>query len=73
MTSREASIEAWDRKYQGAHPRWRGPAALGFQLPDEARVLELGCGDGKTLRGLVGARREVIGLDFSRRGLTSLR
>jgi ubiquinone/menaquinone biosynthesis C-methylase UbiE len=73
MTPREARIEAWDRKYQGAHPRWRGPPEPGIHPPEGARVLELGCGDGKTLRGLVGARREVIGLDFSRAGLTSLR
>ena len=73
MTSRGARIEAWDRKYQGVHPRWRGPPEPGIQLPEGARALELGCGDGKTLRGLVGAGREVIGVDFSRKGLISLR
>jgi ubiquinone/menaquinone biosynthesis C-methylase UbiE len=73
MTSREARIEAWDRKYRGAHPRWRGPPEPGILLPERARVLELGCGDGKTLRGLVGGSRDVVGLDFSWEGLTSLR
>jgi ubiquinone/menaquinone biosynthesis C-methylase UbiE len=73
MRSRAASIRAWDRKYQGAHPRWRGPSTHALMVPEGTRVLELGCGDGKTLRGLVGEGHETIALDFSRQALLSLR
>ncbi len=66
-----AGSEAWDKKYQTGHPRWRGPPAQELDIPDGGRVLELGCGDGKTLRGLVGRNREVVALDFSNVALLS--
>jgi ubiquinone/menaquinone biosynthesis C-methylase UbiE len=72
MGSIRAKIMAWDRKYEGEHPRWRGPAVHELNLPDGGRVLELGCGDGKTLRGLVGKGHEVVALDFSRQAILSM-
>jgi ubiquinone/menaquinone biosynthesis C-methylase UbiE len=72
MGSRDAKMETWDRKYQGDHPRWRGPSVHEFNLPKGERVLELGCGDGKTLRGLLAKDQEVVALDFSRQALLSL-
>jgi MPBQ/MSBQ methyltransferase len=72
MRSRESKLAAWDRKYDGAHPRWRGPSDVHIDIHDGETVLEIGCGDGKTLLGLVRGDHQTIGLDFSRKALLSL-
>jgi ubiquinone/menaquinone biosynthesis C-methylase UbiE len=48
---------------------WKGPPASTLDLPAGEAVLELGCGNGKTLAAL--ARREgtVVGLDLARNAL----
>ncbi len=49
-------------------PLWRGPSvSFSFQgfLPTGAKVLELGCGDGKTLSKLVTSGFNVTGIDVS--------
>jgi SAM-dependent methyltransferase len=55
--------EIWEREYASPDPLWRGPAPN--TVPGEGRVLELGCGNGKTLSSLVRHSGEVIGLDHS--------
>ncbi|MDD1757044.1 MAG: class I SAM-dependent methyltransferase [Methanomassiliicoccales archaeon] len=72
MRPRDSKLAAWDRKYQGEHPRWRGPSDLSIDILEGETVLELGCGDGKTLRALVRGDHRTIGLDFSRKALLSL-
>jgi len=72
MLSRSSRLAAWDRKYGGDHPRWRGPSDLDIEIQEGETVLELGCGDGKTLQGLQGSGHRTIGLDFSRRALLSI-
>ncbi|MCU0632239.1 MAG: class I SAM-dependent methyltransferase [Methanolinea sp.] len=68
--------EAWNADYARRGRRWaRDSSGLPAFLPHE-RVLEAGCGDGKTLRALTGSRKslikgvsespEIVALDFSR-------
>ncbi len=70
--ARSRQKAAWDEAYQQSHPRWRGPSDLQLSAL-HGRVLELGCGDGKTAIGLVEKNLDVIGLDQSRTALSILR
>ena len=73
---RDAVRQAWDAVSEAyaANRRADGPDAdfideLVADLPAEATVLDVGCGDGKrTLSNLVG-EANAVGLDFSRAGL----
>lgn len=51
---------------------WRGAPAIDVPVAS-GRVLELGCGNGKTARALVATAQMVVGVDFSRPGLTACR
>lgn len=64
---------AWDRKYSCEHPLWRGPAEPPVGAGPGVRCLELGCGDGKTLRALLATGAEVVALDMSGPALRSCR
>lgn len=60
------SREAWERDYRHRGALWGGAVHdLPPQVPG-ARVLELGCGNGKTLSGLTGEGATVVGLDIAR-------
>lgn len=66
----------WDREYAMRGRLWRGvtPADfLGGRLPAGARILELGCGDGKFLAGLQAAGYRPVGLDFAPHALALAR
>lgn len=56
---------SWDRDYQDRGRHWSGAADIPTGLPQGARVLELGCGDGKTFSALAGRGFDVTGIDFS--------
>ncbi|MBI0584008.1 MAG: class I SAM-dependent methyltransferase [Methanomassiliicoccus sp.] len=58
----------WEREYSKPDPVWKGPPA-DLPLLEGGRVLELGCGGGKTAAGLVKVAGEVVGIDHSRKGL----
>ncbi|MBP1928443.1 SAM-dependent methyltransferase [Methanolinea mesophila] len=47
--------DAWDTGYRTRGRVWGGSPGLVPELPAEGRILELGCGDGKTLSFLVAA------------------
>ena len=64
--------EAWERAYRQGHPLWRGPSDLRLNNII-GRILELGCGDGKTAIGMVKSGLIVVGLDLSRTALTTLK
>ncbi|NLI73576.1 MAG: class I SAM-dependent methyltransferase [Euryarchaeota archaeon] len=55
-------IEAWEEQYASPGPLWRGPSPA-FTVEGD-RVLELGCGNGKTLSS-IGCDFDVVGLDYS--------
>lgn len=56
---------AWDLEYSKPDPVWKGPPQEGADLPAGLRVLEVGCGNGKTLAALARAGNSVVGVDFS--------
>jgi SAM-dependent methyltransferase len=56
----------WDKDYQQRGPLWGGSASSLPSVPDRARILELGCGNGKTILPLVQGGFRVNALDFSR-------
>jgi ubiquinone/menaquinone biosynthesis C-methylase UbiE len=62
-------MDTWDREYRGKGVIWRGVPDLEFDLDRDDRVLEVGCGNGKTLAVLAQRGVDVVGFDFSRGGL----
>jgi ubiquinone/menaquinone biosynthesis C-methylase UbiE len=64
--------EVWERAYRQGHPLWRGPSDLHLNNL-KGRVLELGCGDGKTAIAMVETGLNVVGLDLSMTALTTLK
>jgi ubiquinone/menaquinone biosynthesis C-methylase UbiE len=59
------SQNSWDNDYQHRGRLWGGGASLLPGLPCSLRILELGCGDGKTTASLVQAGCSVTAIDFS--------
>lgn len=58
----------WDREYAKRGVLWRGVEEASWLRPwisPPARVVDLGCGDGKFLAGLRAAGYDPVGLDFS--------
>lgn len=56
---------SWDEQYRKKGEMWRGSAQLPFILTPGEKVLELGCGNGKTAAALLEKDVHVIGLDQS--------
>lgn len=63
----QRAANAWDRFYRHHESPWRGERAVAEMLPllGDGRVLELGCGNGKTLKPLLAHGVPVVGLDIS--------
>ena len=57
----------WDRFYRRHTAPWRGERAVAELIPwlGDGPVLELGCGNGKTLKPLRAAGVDAVGLDVS--------
>ena len=58
-------MTGWDTDYTVRGNRWGGAASELPALPAGARVLECGCGNGKTLAAMRSRGWEVIGIDTS--------
>lgn len=56
----------WDGIYQRRGNLWGGVLPPLAEILPGSRVLELGCGNGKILTGLLDRGCEVVGIDFSR-------
>lgn len=56
---------AWNRFYSDHRRPWRGIPVYDFPFPEGSRVLEVGCGGGKTAKALIDSSYSVTGVDFS--------
>ena len=67
------SRTAWDKDYRSRGQLWGGvPASMPLSLldmPAGSRVLEIGCGSGKTVSALMGRSCEIIAFDFSKKAV----
>ncbi|MHB8164903.1 MAG: class I SAM-dependent methyltransferase [Methanoregula sp.] len=57
--------EAWDKDYQQRGALWSGTVHHLPVFPPGSRVLELGCGNGKTLSCMIQRHWDVTAIDFS--------
>jgi len=62
---KEMQNTKWDKEYRQRGSIWRKESELGFIVPSRARVLELGCGNGKTLRALLKEDCLLTAIDIS--------
>lgn len=60
--------DVWEAQYAQKGDVWRGRSDFPFDLP-KGRVLELGCGNGKTASALISKGVELVCLDISRNAL----
>lgn len=56
---------AWEKEYLSKGAVWGGAVHHLPALPQGSRVLELGCGNGKTLSAMIGRNWNVTAIDFS--------
>ncbi|HDQ07855.1 MAG TPA: class I SAM-dependent methyltransferase [Methanoculleus sp.] len=61
--------DAWDEDYRQRGRLWIGGVTGIFPLPPAGRVLELGCGNAKTIAAIRGDPRRITGIDISRHAL----
>ncbi|MDH7508056.1 MAG: class I SAM-dependent methyltransferase [Methanomassiliicoccales archaeon] len=59
----------WDEFYRKTKRAWKGLTELPVRLRGNERILELGCGDGKTLSALEYSGNCLVGVDFSSEAL----
>jgi len=64
----DSHSKAWDRDYCSRGRLWGGGVRNVPHLPEGTAVLELGCGDGKTLSGMPGGWK-IAALDISSQAL----
>ena len=64
----DSHLKAWDKDYASRGRLWGGGVKDLPALPEGSFLLELGCGDGKTLSALSGGW-SVVGLDISPQAL----
>ncbi|MGN1045153.1 MAG: class I SAM-dependent methyltransferase [Candidatus Methanomethylophilaceae archaeon] len=70
----DGQAERWDELYRGQGRQWRGVTDIsGLGLEPGSRVLEVGCGNGKTLAALKEAGFSAVGVDFSQEAVGACR
>ena len=67
--NREGEAGTWENEYAKKGHIWGGAVHHLPEIPRGERVLELGCGNGKTSRALVERGCDVVGIDLSRSAL----
>ncbi len=64
--------ECWDGLYRSQGRQWRGVSRLpDLPIPEEGRVLDLGCGNGKTSAALMERGYRVTVADFSKEAVSA--
>ena len=67
-------VDSWDEFYRTNRRAWRGVTDISdMGIEPGSDVLEVGCGNGKTLAALKGIGCNVIGVDFSEEAVISCR
>lgn len=61
--------DSWDLFYSRRGRSWGGVTRDIPELPCGSRVLELGCGSGKTIRGMIGRGWHIVAIDVSQRAV----
>jgi ubiquinone/menaquinone biosynthesis C-methylase UbiE len=64
---------AWDEEYRLRGPLWGGSPASLPDIPAGSRVLEIGCGSGKTAGALLHRSCDVTAIDFSEKAVKMTR
>lgn len=68
------SREAWDELYRKQPRAWRGSLKVpDLGLPKGSKVLDVGCGNGKTSSALMDLDFSVTGIDYSKYAIDSCR
>jgi ubiquinone/menaquinone biosynthesis C-methylase UbiE len=57
--------EEWNRVYSLPDPLWKGPPTPGPVVRPGSLILEMGCGNGKTLSSLPLCECEVVAVDYA--------
>ncbi|MDR0309245.1 MAG: methyltransferase domain-containing protein [Candidatus Methanoplasma sp.] len=57
--------DCWERFYQEHKRPWRGIGEVKLDIEPGSKVLDVGCGNGKTTAALIKRGMDVTGLDFS--------
>jgi ubiquinone/menaquinone biosynthesis C-methylase UbiE len=64
---------AWEQDYRTRGRLWGGAPVLLPGIPEGTRVLDIGCGNGKTLEALVNHSRDITAIDFSKEAVAMSR
>ena len=67
------SWHAWDNDYRSRGQLWGGSPASLPDIPAGSRVLEMGCGSGKTVSALVHRSHDITAIDFSEKAVEMTR
>jgi ubiquinone/menaquinone biosynthesis C-methylase UbiE len=67
------SWHAWDNDYRLRGQLWGGSPASLPDIPAGSRVLEIGCGSGKTVGALVHRSHDITAIDFSEKAVEMTR
>ncbi len=60
---------AWNKDYSKRKGLWKGITNFEFGFSKDEKILELGCGNGKTLLALVGRDLEIYAIDYSEKAV----